>query len=153
MQKSALCRSRRELSNAYLLAKFGFDTDENEPCKVCLIEQCRPDSSRGPLERQVARVDTSNGKGQLLDQGQRRLLLERGRKTIREYRALGIVRDVGGVLLLGHEFLQMAGRIRLSLISTRCSLSASSRRSLSTAALYFFFAAFSHRRGQAVTRR
>ena len=29
------CRSRQELSNAYLLAKFGFDTAENEPCKVC----------------------------------------------------------------------------------------------------------------------
>ena len=26
----ALCRSRRELSNEYLLAKFGFDTAENE---------------------------------------------------------------------------------------------------------------------------
>ena len=35
VQRSALCRSRRELSNAYLLAKFGFDTAENEPCKVC----------------------------------------------------------------------------------------------------------------------
>ena len=34
MQRSALCRSRRELSNAYLLAKFGFDTAENEPCQV-----------------------------------------------------------------------------------------------------------------------
>ena len=31
VQRSALCRSRRELSNAYLLAKFGFDTAENEP--------------------------------------------------------------------------------------------------------------------------
>ena len=36
-----MCRSRRELSNEYLLAKFGFDTTaaaaaaENEPCKVC----------------------------------------------------------------------------------------------------------------------
>ena len=30
-----MCRSRREPSNAYLLAKFGFDTAENEPCKVC----------------------------------------------------------------------------------------------------------------------
>ena len=39
MQSSALCRSRRELSNAYLLAKFGFDTAENEPCKVCPIPQ------------------------------------------------------------------------------------------------------------------
>ena len=43
MQRSPLCRSRRELSNAYLLAKFGFDTAglpasqpaENDPCKVC----------------------------------------------------------------------------------------------------------------------
>ena len=33
MQRSALCRSRRELSNAYLLAKFGFNTAENEPSK------------------------------------------------------------------------------------------------------------------------
>ena len=35
VQRSALCRSRRELSNAYFLAKCGFDTAENEPCKVC----------------------------------------------------------------------------------------------------------------------
>ena len=34
VQRSALCRSWRELSNAYFLAKFGFDTAENEPCKV-----------------------------------------------------------------------------------------------------------------------
>ena len=34
VQRSALCRSRRELSNEYLLAKFGFDTAENEPFKV-----------------------------------------------------------------------------------------------------------------------
>ena len=38
---SALCRSRRELSNAYLLAKFGFDTAETEPCKVCLLSAYR----------------------------------------------------------------------------------------------------------------
>ena len=31
VQRSALCRSRRELPNEYLLAKFGFDTAENEP--------------------------------------------------------------------------------------------------------------------------
>ena len=37
VQRSALCRSRRELSNAYLLAKFGFDTAENKPSKVCRI--------------------------------------------------------------------------------------------------------------------
>ena len=31
---SALCRSRRELSNEYLLAKIGVDTAENEPLQV-----------------------------------------------------------------------------------------------------------------------
>ena len=31
----SLCRSRRELSNEYVLAKFRFDTAEDEPCKVC----------------------------------------------------------------------------------------------------------------------
>ena len=29
------CRSRQELSNEYLLAKFGVDTAENRPLKVC----------------------------------------------------------------------------------------------------------------------
>ena len=33
VQRSALCRSRRELSNEYLLAKIGVDTAENEPSK------------------------------------------------------------------------------------------------------------------------
>ena len=28
------------LSNAYFLAKFGFDTAENEPDKVCPLERC-----------------------------------------------------------------------------------------------------------------
>ena len=31
VQRSAFCRSRRELSNAGLFANFGFDTAENEP--------------------------------------------------------------------------------------------------------------------------
>ena len=31
---SALCRSRRELSNEYLLAKIGVDTAENEPLEI-----------------------------------------------------------------------------------------------------------------------
>ena len=31
------CRSRQELSKEYLLAKFGVDTEENEPCKVCSL--------------------------------------------------------------------------------------------------------------------
>ena len=41
VQRSALCRSRRELSNEYLLEKFGFDTAENEPCKVCPLSAYR----------------------------------------------------------------------------------------------------------------
>ena len=41
MQRSALCRSRRELSDAYLLAKIGFDTAENEACKVCPLSVYR----------------------------------------------------------------------------------------------------------------
>ena len=32
-----MCRSRRKLSNEYLLAKFGFDTAQNEPDLVFLI--------------------------------------------------------------------------------------------------------------------
>ena len=34
MQRSALCRSRRELSNEYSLEKIGVDTAENEPLEV-----------------------------------------------------------------------------------------------------------------------
>ena len=34
VQRSALCGSRRELSNEYLLAKIGADTAENEPLKI-----------------------------------------------------------------------------------------------------------------------
>ena len=41
MQRSALCRSRQELSNEYLLAKIGVDTAENEPCKVCPLSAYR----------------------------------------------------------------------------------------------------------------
>ena len=41
-----MCRCRRELStiansNEYLLAKFGFDTAENEPCKGCPLSVYR----------------------------------------------------------------------------------------------------------------
>ena len=36
-----MCRSRRELSNAYFLAKFGFDTADNGPCKVCPLSAYR----------------------------------------------------------------------------------------------------------------
>ena len=41
MQRSVLCRSRRELSNEYLVAKIGFDTAEKEPSKVCPLSVYR----------------------------------------------------------------------------------------------------------------
>ena len=40
-----MCRSRRELSNAYLLAKFGFDTAENEPSKICRLDELETDAA------------------------------------------------------------------------------------------------------------
>ena len=39
MQRSELCRSRRELFNEYLLAQIGVDAAENEPLKVHLIDK------------------------------------------------------------------------------------------------------------------
>ena len=45
MQRNALCRFRRELSKAYceyyFLAKVGFDTAVNKPCKVCPLSAYR----------------------------------------------------------------------------------------------------------------
>ena len=57
MQRSALCRSRRELSNAYFVAKFDLDTAENEPCQVCPIFRC---ASSGTPRRRASRPQTSS---------------------------------------------------------------------------------------------
>ena len=66
MQRSALCRSRRELSNAYFLAKFGFDTAENEPSQVCPIG--RPASASAELERaQLAAGEEAAGEAEVRD--------------------------------------------------------------------------------------
>ena len=54
-----MCRSRRELSNAYLLAKIGVDTAENEPCKVCPLSVYRsPRSEQDTDEEAEERVNT-----------------------------------------------------------------------------------------------
>ena len=60
MQRTAFNfrRSRRKLSNAYLLAKFGFDTAENEPCKVCLLSVYR--SPRCPENPQFWTIKKQN---------------------------------------------------------------------------------------------
>ena len=61
MQRSALCRSRRELSNAYLLAKIGVDTAENEPLEVWgensihySLHSLAPEVPPEELEKQLA---------------------------------------------------------------------------------------------------
>ena len=48
-----MCRPRRELSSASSLAKFGFDTAENEPC-------LRPKKKENP--RLEAAIDDRNRK-------------------------------------------------------------------------------------------
>ena len=54
MQRSALCRSRRELSNEYFLANFGFDTAENDPLSLP-----DPSRSRSPDSRASRRAVTA----------------------------------------------------------------------------------------------
>ena len=68
MQRSALCRSRRELSNAYFLAKFGFDTAENyQPAsqpRTTLRKGPKKVCSKGPRWCRLARRRcTSCGRG------------------------------------------------------------------------------------------
>ena len=45
-----MCRSRRELSNEYLLAKIGVDTAENEPLQVCPLSAYRSPRYHGAGE-------------------------------------------------------------------------------------------------------
>ena len=47
MVQKKKCRSRQELSDEYLLAKFGIDTAENEPCKVYPLSVYRSRSHFG----------------------------------------------------------------------------------------------------------
>ena len=68
-----MCRSRREFSNADLLAKVVFDTAENEPCKVCPIERC----SRGrEVAERTAAIDRALGE---------RTAVEDVREIVREH--------------------------------------------------------------------
>ena len=55
VQRSASCRSRRELSNAYFLATFAFDAAEHEPCKVWPI--AAPRLLRGLLRPRALLLD------------------------------------------------------------------------------------------------
>ena len=54
MQKNALCRSRRELSNEYFVAKFGFDTAESKlPRESELRGQLYPLATRRGLHLHI----------------------------------------------------------------------------------------------------
>ena len=66
-------RSRRELSNAYLLAKFRFDTAENEPCQVCPISR-NAGGRRPDRERIGRRVREPPGRGREARAGMRQTL-------------------------------------------------------------------------------
>ena len=72
MQRIALCRSRRELSNAYFLAKSGFDTAENEPCQVCPLPRnaaASVTSAPGALFRGAGPAQRDRGRGGLPAEG------------------------------------------------------------------------------------
>ena len=55
-----MCRSRRELSQGYLLANIGVDTAENEPSEV-LKFGFRPTTDRRPCSKPVSRNAASSG--------------------------------------------------------------------------------------------
>ena len=56
-----MCRSRRELSNAHLLAKIGVDTAENEPCKVCPLSAYRSPRYYQIAVRELCSLETASG--------------------------------------------------------------------------------------------
>ena len=72
-----MCRSRRELSNAYFLAEFGFDTAENEPCQVCPIEHtCVARLPPSQTAQQVEGVAEFDGTREQLALGNAKLLAD-----------------------------------------------------------------------------
>ena len=55
VQRSALCRSRRELSHAYLVAKFGFDTaSRTSPLKFARSSRVAGFPEAGPTSQRAA---------------------------------------------------------------------------------------------------
>ena len=64
MQKACKsCRSRQERSNAYFLAKFGVDTEKNEPYKVLVhLGENSEEGSISNLSTKVARPSELHGR-------------------------------------------------------------------------------------------
>ena len=71
-----LCRSRREPSNAYFVAKFGLDTAENEPCRVCPINELLGAVLAEDLDLPPETVDCKNN----FRSGQRRFAAHKRRR-------------------------------------------------------------------------
>ena len=63
VHRSASCRSWREFSNVYLLAKDGFDTVENQPCKVYRSPRRSSASMRRSFTQQSPQRPEALGRG------------------------------------------------------------------------------------------
>ena len=67
VQRGALCRSRRELSNAYFVATFRIDTAENDPCEVCRTHGASPTEIVRPGERTPSTLAARRGRDVQID--------------------------------------------------------------------------------------
>ena len=91
-----MCRSRRELSNEYLLAKFGFDTADNEPCKVCPLSAYRsPRYGLVPLANALKGADSVMLQGAAI---QAMLHVVEHPKAREYFLELGIEEDVSEIM-------------------------------------------------------
>ena len=120
VQRSALCRSRRELPHEYLVAKVGFDTAENEPSRLvrCLAgrsprhrEERRDDRPQGPAKlNQWARAAVFGRFFQQLSQKKKRETLLSQHEFARS-RIVELVTD--------RKYLRKKARVKLRPVSAR----------------------------------
>ena len=78
-----LCRSRQELSNAYFLAKFGVDTEGNEPYKFAHLAEKSEKGSISNLSTKVPRGGRALGRRAPGRAPRRRREQRRGRAAAR----------------------------------------------------------------------
>ena len=91
-----MCRSRRELSNEYLLAKFGFDTAENELSKVCRRKQAIPTPGHKSGSVDLAPTSVERVRVRLLEREVELLAEGRARHVARVYAAARLVPHAQG---------------------------------------------------------
>ena len=104
--KRKKCRSRQELSDEYLLAKFGFDTAENYPpkgSKKCMLARV------GWRDAGAPRAAGAGDGGRDLARAPRPDLLRRQRRggDVRERRLAKFRQNVARFRLYRHRFLQV----------------------------------------------